>query len=165
MKKIILLVRHAKSGWNDASLSDIERKLTDRGKSDAKMMAKRLLKREIEIDGFVSSPAKRASKTAKIFMKEYDKNKKKLQLIPSLYEASVADFYNAVESMDNDYKTIALFSHNPGITDFVNSLDCQPVYDMPTCAVFGLEVKLKNWKDFREAKKEFLFFDYPKNEE
>ncbi|MGN6603078.1 MAG: SixA phosphatase family protein [Ginsengibacter sp.] len=165
MKKIILLVRHAKSGWNDASLSDIERKLTDRGKSDAKMMAKRLQKREIEIDGFVSSPAKRASKTAKIFMKEYDKNKKKLQLIPSLYEASVVDFYNAVESLDNDYKAVALFSHNPGITDFVNSLDCQPVYDMPTCAVFALEVKLKNWKDFREAKKEFLFFDYPKNEE
>ena len=83
MKKIILLVRHAKSGWNDASLSDLERKLTDRGKSDAKMMAKRLQKRSIEIDAFVSSPAKRASKTAKIFMKQYDKNKKNLQLIPT----------------------------------------------------------------------------------
>lgn len=165
MKKIILLVRHAKSGWDDASLSDIERKLTDRGKSDAKMMAKRLQKRMIEIDAFVSSPAKRAGKTAKIFRKVYDAKKKKLQFVPSLYEASVNDFYNAIESLDNDFKSVAIFSHNPGITDFVNSLDCQPVYDMPTCAVFAIEVKLKDWKDFREAKKEFLFFDYPKNEE
>lgn len=163
--KTILCVRHAKSGWDDPSLSDIERKLTDRGKSDAKVMAKRLKERSIEIDAFVSSTAKRAKKTAKIFMKEFEKDKKKLQLTPSLYEASVKDFYNVVESLDDKDKTIALFSHNPGITDFVNSFDTTPVYDMPTCSVYAIKVKTKNWKDFREAKKEFLFFDYPKNEE
>jgi phosphohistidine phosphatase len=163
--KTILCVRHAKSEWDDPSLSDIERKLTDRGKSDAKMMAKRLQERSIEIDGFVSSTAKRAKKTAKIFMKEFEKDKKKLQVTASLYEASVKDFYNVVESLDDKDKTIALFSHNPGITDFVNSFDTTPVYDMPTCSVYAIKVKTKNWKDFREAKKKFLFFDYPKNEE
>ena len=163
--KTILCVRHAKSGWDDPSLSDIERKLTDRGKSDAKMMAKRLQERSIEIDAFVSSTAKRAKKTAKIFMKEFEKDKKKLQLTASLYEASVKDFYDVIESLDDKDKTVALFSHNPGITDFVNSLDCTPVYDMPTCSVFAVKAKTKNWKDFRAAEKEFLFFDYPKNEE
>lgn len=163
--KTILCVRHAKSGWDDPSLSDIERKLTDRGKSDAKTMAKRLLERSIEIDAFVSSTAKRAKKTAKIFMEEFEKDKKKLQLTPSLYEASVKDFYDVVESLDDKDKTIALFSHNPGITEFVNSFDTTPVYDMPTCSVYAITVKAKHWKDFREAKKEFLFFDYPKNEQ
>ena len=163
--KTILCVRHAKSGWDDPSLSDIERKLTNRGKSDAKMMAKRLQERSIEIDAFVSSTAKRAKKTAKIFMKEFEKDKKKLQLTASLYEASVKDFYDVIESLDDKDKTVALFSHNPGITDFVNSLDCTPVYDMPTCSVFAVKAKTKNWKDFRAAEKEFLFFDYPKNEE
>ena len=163
--KTILCVRHAKSGWDDPSLSDIERKLTHRGKSDAKLMAKRLQERSIEIDAFVSSTAKRAKKTAKIFMKEFEKDKKKLQLTASLYEASVKDFYDVIESLDDKDKTVALFSHNPGITDFVNSLDCTPVYDMPTCSVFAVKAKTKNWKDFRAAEKEFLFFDYPKNEE
>ena len=79
--KTILCVRHAKSGWDDPSLSDIERKLTDRGKSDAKVMAKRLKERWIEIDAFVSSTAKRAKKTAKIFMKEFEKDKKKIKSI------------------------------------------------------------------------------------
>ena len=158
-------MRHAKSGWDDPSLSDIERKLTHRGKSDAKLMAKRLQERSIEIDAFVSSTAKRAKKTAKIFMKEFEKDKKKLQLTASLYEASVKDFYDVIESLDDKDKTVALFSHNPGITDFVNSLDCTPVYDMPTCSVFAVKAKTKNWKDFRAAEKEFLFFDYPKNEE
>lgn len=165
MMKTILCVRHAKSGWDDPSLSDIERKLTDRGKSDAKTMAKRLQERSIEIDAFVSSTAKRAKKTAKIFMKEFEKDKKKLQLTPSLYEASVKDFYDVVESLDDKDKTVALFSHNPGITEFVNSFDTSPVYDMSTCSVYAITVKTKHWKDFREAKKEFFFFDYPKNEQ
>jgi phosphohistidine phosphatase len=163
--KTILLVRHAKSGWDDPSLSDIERKLTDRGKSDAKTMAQRLQERSIKIDAFVSSTAKRAKKTAKIFMEEFEKDKKKLELRPSLYEASEKDFYDVVESLDDKDKTVALFSHNPAITDFANSLDTTAVNDMPTCSIYAIKVKTKTWKDFRESKKEFLFFDYPKNQE
>lgn len=162
--KTLLIIRHAKSGWDDLSLSDFERKLTDRGKLDATMMAKRIKKRSIGIDAFVSSPAKRAKKTAKIFMKEYEKDEKYLSLAPSLYEASVKDFYDVVENLDDKNTTVALFAHNPTITEFINSLECSPVYDMPTCAVYALEIKSKHWKEFKEAEKKFLFFDYPKNE-
>jgi len=163
--KTLLIIRHAKSGWDDPSLSDFDRTLTERGKSDAAMMAKRIIMNIIKIDAFVSSPAKRAKKTAKIFMKEYKKNETDLLLIPSLYEPSVADFYDAVETLDDKNDTIAIFSHNPGITEFVNSLKCSPIYNMPTCAVFAVKIKTKQWENFREAEKEFLLFDYPKNEE
>jgi phosphohistidine phosphatase len=165
MMKTLLLVRHAKSDWDDPSLSDFERTLTDRGNSDAKMMAKRLEEKSIKIDFFISSSAKRAKKTAKIFMQELEKDSKKLALLPSLYEASLKDFYDAVETLDDKNKNVALFSHNPGITEFVNSLDCSPIYNMPTCGVYAVTVKTKHWKDFRVAEKEFLFFDYPKNKE
>lgn len=161
--KTILLVRHAKSAWDDPSLSDFERKLMPRGKSDAKMMAKRLKEKDIEIDSFVSSSAKRAKKTAKIFMKEFETDKKKLKLLPSLYEASVNNFYDTVENLDDKEEIVALFSHNPGITHFANSLHCTPVYEMPTCSVYAISVNTKHWKDFRLAEKEFLFFDYPEN--
>ena len=160
--KTLLIIRHAKSGWDDASLSDFDRTLTDRGKSDAAMMAKRIKKSLIEIDAFVSSPAKRAKKTAKIFMKEYEKDEKHLSLVPSLYEALVKDFYDVVENLDDKNNSVALFSHNPGVTEFINSLECSPIYNMPACAVFALKIKTKHWKEFSEAKKEFLFFDYPK---
>ena len=161
--KTLLIIRHAKSGWDDASLSDFDRTLTERGKSDAAMMAKRIKKSSIEIDAFVSSPAKRAKKTAKIFMKEYEKDEKQLSLAPSLYEASVKDFYDVVENLEDKYNVVALFSHNPGVTEFINSLECSPIYNMPACAVFALKIKTKHWKEFSEANKEFLFFDYPKN--
>lgn len=162
--KTILLVRHAKSAWDDPSLPDFERKLTPRGKSDAKMMATRLLGKNIQIDLFISSPAKRAKKTAKIFMKEFEADKTRLKLLPSLYEASVKKFYEAIENLDNQEESIALFSHNPGITHFANSLDCTPVYEMHTCSVYAIKVNTQQWKDFHLAEKEFLFYDYPKND-
>jgi phosphohistidine phosphatase len=85
--KTLLLVRHAKSDWNDASLSDFDRPLNERGKRDAPAMAHRLLDKKIAIDAFISSPAKRARKTASIFSKEYGKDKEELILIDELYGA------------------------------------------------------------------------------
>lgn len=163
--KTLLLIRHAKSSWDSTVTSDFERPLNERGKNDAPAMAKRLLDKKISIDTFVSSPAKRAKKTAETFMKKYKIAEEKLTLIPSLYEASVDNFYRAVEQLPDENSSVALFSHNPGITDFINSLQCSPVYNMPTCAIYALEIKTEHWRDFRIADKKFLFFDYPKNKD
>ena len=161
--KTLLIVRHAKSSWGDLSLTDVDRPLNDRGKEDAPEMAKRLLDKKIKIDCFVSSPAKRAQKTAKLFMKEYDVKKDRLILVPALYEAAVSDFYKTVEHLDDSCNCVAIFSHNPGITDFVNSLTGYSTDNMPTCGVFAVSIDTKKWKDFKESEKNFLFFDYPKN--
>ncbi|HEX7458858.1 MAG TPA: histidine phosphatase family protein [Ginsengibacter sp.] len=161
--KTLLLIRHAKSSWNNVILPDFERPLNERGKYDAPLMAKRIKEKKIEIDAFVSSPAKRAKKTAEIFMDEFNAKGKKLIFIPSLYEATSEKFYDAIENLKDKYDTVALFAHNPGITDFINSLECSPVYNMPTCGVYAVKIKIKNWKEFRKANKEFLFFDYPKS--
>lgn len=161
--KTLFLIRHAKSSWDNITLPDIERPLNERGKYDAPLMAKRLKDKKIEIDAFVSSPAKRAKKTAEIFMDVFDAKEKKLVLIPSLYEATTEKYYDAIENLKEKYDTVAVFAHNPGITDFINSLECSPISDMPTCAVYALKIKTKSWKGFMVAYKEFLFFDYPKN--
>ena len=159
--KSLLLIRHAKSSW-DFDVEDFERPLNNRGNKDAPEMAKRLIKKDIKIDAFVSSPANRALSTAIHFIKEYGKKKKNIITIPSLYHATPKNFYSVIEELDNDLKTVALFSHNPGITEFANDLTNTPVDDMPTCAVYAVKADIKKWKDFREAKKEFWFFDYPK---
>ncbi|MEO7121151.1 MAG: histidine phosphatase family protein [Ginsengibacter sp.] len=161
--KTLILVRHAKSSWDNSVLTDFERPLNERGKHDAPQMAKRLKQKELEIDLFISSPAKRAKKTAEIFMHEFDLKEKNLLTIPALYEASVEKFLEVVSDIKDKNHTVALFAHNPGLTDFINLLECYPVYEMPTCGVFALKIKSKKWKDIKDAEKEFLFFDYPKN--
>lgn len=161
--KTLLLVRHAKSSWDNLQLADFERPLNDRGKKDAPVMAEKVRGKNIKIERFISSPAKRAKKTASIFMDEYGMKEKELVLLPSLYEASVRNFYDAVENINDKDDTVAFFSHNPGITAFVNTLTEKNIDNMPTCGVFAIKIKTKKWEDFKKAEKEFLFFDYPKN--
>jgi len=162
--KQLYLIRHAKSSWGDFSLPDFDRPLNERGKKDAPEMAKRLLDKKITIDAFVSSPAKRAKKTCRLFCKEYQAKEDEIIFIDSLYNPALNSFFEVTAALDNKYEHVAIFSHNPGITDFVNRL-CKDVKidEMPTCAIFAVEIDTDKWKNFITAEKKFLFFDYPKN--
>ena len=162
MKKLIV-VRHAKSSWDEQGLNDVERPLNDRGKKDAPEMAKRLNDKDIKVDLFISSPAKRAKRTACYFAKEYKVDKKDIVLVDKLYTADLESFYDVLHKLDDRVKTVALFSHNPGITEFVNTLTGIRVDNMPTCAVFAVQSDAETWAKFKESNKSFLFFDYPKN--
>jgi phosphohistidine phosphatase len=160
--KSLLLVRHAKSDWGNTSLSDFDRPLNERGKKDAPEMAARLLAKKIKINAFVASPAKRAAKTAKIFAAAFNVKKEDILSREELYLASPAMFYSVIETMDDDDDCIAVFSHNDGITEFANMLTDARIDNIPTCGIFAIRIKSKSWKDFRQAKKEFWFVDYPK---
>lgn len=161
--KSLILIRHAKSDWADVSLDDIDRPLNERGKRDAPLMAQRLLDKKIKIDSFIASPAKRAAKTARIFADELKFKKDNIIYKPELYLAGTEVFFSVVENADAAADCIALFSHNSGITDFANKLTNSRVDNIPTCGIFAISVKAKSWKEFRDAEKEFWFFDYPKN--
>lgn len=161
--KTLYIIRHAKSSWGDMSLPDFERPLNDRGKQDAPVMAERMIKRKANIDIFISSTAKRALKTCKLFCKVYKKDEEAIIRLDELYHASRDSFYNVVRTIDDRIDSAAIFSHNPGITDFVNDIQSKVKLDnMPTCAVFAINLNAKNWKDFSPEVNSFLFFDYPK---
>jgi phosphohistidine phosphatase len=160
--KSVLLIRHAKSSWDNVLQKDFDRTLNGRGHKDAPAMAKRLLEKKIKIDTFISSPAIRALTTASYFAKVYGTKEKDIMTFPELYEAALPVFYNVVKKTSNTFNTIAVFAHNPGITDFANSLSNTQIDDMPTCAIYAVQADIEDWKDFEKAKKTFWFFDYPK---
>ena len=161
--KTLLLVRHAKSSWDAPGLSDFDRPLNERGKKDAPEIAKRLKDKKIDIDLFVTSPAKRAKKTARYFAEEYGLKKDDIQLVDDLYLATPAAFQKTITDLSDKNNVVAIFSHNPGITEFVNSLTNVRIDDMPTCSVFAIHAETDSWSRFESAEKKFLFFDYPKN--
>ncbi|HEX5653647.1 MAG TPA: histidine phosphatase family protein [Chitinophagaceae bacterium] len=160
--KILLLIRHAKSDWSSPTLGDFDRPLNERGKRDAPVMAHRLLDQEIVIDAFIASPARRAKKTATIFAKAFKREKDAIIFKEELYGAPDSVFYEVIREAPDKYKSIAVFSHNPGITDFANQLTDVRIDNIPTCGVFAVKIDCKKWSDFQAAKKEFWFFDYPK---
>jgi phosphohistidine phosphatase len=161
--KSLLVVRHAKSSWEWDDLNDFERPLNERGKRDAPVMAQRLLAASAVPDLLLSSPAKRARKTALLFAKEFGMPEEGILFKSELYHAPVEVFYEVIHKMDDQVNTLAVFSHNPGITAFVNEFTPVKVDNMPTCGIYAIRIKAERWSDFRKADKDFWFFDYPKS--
>lgn len=161
--KTLILVRHAKSSWDETGLSDSERPLNERGKKDAPEMAKRLHKKGLAVDRFVSSPAERAFRTARYFAKAFDVKKGDIEVEKSLYGAIPTQFGRVVAALKDNDNMVMLFSHNPGITEYANTLTNVHTDNIPTCGVFAVQAEVESWKDFAKAEKKFLFYDYPKN--
>lgn len=163
--KTLLLVRHAKSTSHFGNTSDFSRTLNDRGVRDAIEMGKRLYEKKVAIDLFVSSPAERAKTTAELFIRQYNRDFKEILYISELYHAASETFESVVATLDDSKENVAMFSHNPGITDYVNSLCEQKVINMPTGAVFSVCADINSWTEFSAAKKKFVLFDFPKSTE
>lgn len=164
--KTLLLIRHAKSSWNDPDMDDFDRPLNKRGKQNAPEMAVRLLGRGLSPELVISSPAKRARSTARIMAKEWNYPREAILLEEELYLCYASTFLKVITRIDDDFSTVAIFAHNPGITDFANYLTEEIRIDnVPTAGVFAISANTEKWEDFDRADKKFLFFDYPKSEE
>lgn len=161
--KQLVVVRHAKSSWKSDVRDDFDRPLNDRGHHDAPLMARRLQSKFPEINAFVSSTANRALTTAHYFAEVYNVDKQQVMEVPALYHAAPDVFFDVISGFNDALHNVAVFSHNPGITEFVNQLTTVRIDDMPTCAMFAIQVKTESWQNFQTAEKSFLYFDYPKN--
>ncbi len=164
MAKTLLLIRHAKSDWGDLMLSDFERPLNHRGEINAPEMAKRLVKRELFPQQFISSPALRAITTAKYFAKELHINPSDIIQEKEIYDALTNSLMKVVNNLDESSNFTALFGHNPGITGLVNYLINQEISHLPTCGMALIKFPFDQWKMVSSGTGELVFFDFPKND-
>lgn len=162
--KTLYLVRHAKSSWDYPHLDDIDRPLNNRGKKDAPEMGRRLKMRGIFPDLMISSPAERAYKTCKKIAKMLDYPKGEIEIDEDVYHASEDGLLEVVRSCDDIWKSVMLFGHNPGFTDFANSLSNENIENIPTSGVFACKFDTDSWEEVDFGSGRMLFFDYPKKE-
>lgn len=160
MKKLVL-VRHAESGSPGLYERDIDRALTDSGRADARQMAAYLKMENFSFRRICSSPAKRALQTAELFREVLALENDILTVDEDLYLPRIQDFYSAIATTAKDVSAMLLFSHNPGITEFIAELGCHEPVQMPPGGMFGLQTDISDWKDFQAARKTFLFHRYP----
>lgn len=159
--KSLVLIRHAEAQWGNFSQEDLNRKLTARGGRDAKQIATRLQQQKVFPEKIYSSTATRALETAAIFMNLFNTEKDNLTVEKSLYEPSVESFFDVTMHIPDAVGTAFIFSHNNGISEFINHLECHSPVQMPACGVFAIAVDAEHWNIFRAAAKRFLFFMTP----
>lgn len=160
--KTIYFVRHAKSSWDNPTLSDHDRPLNDRGKSDAPLMADLLTAREKKCDGIITSTAKRARATAKHFQKAFGLQKEQVIKVEELYHAYPAQITAVVRSIPAEWNTVLLFGHNPGFTELANELIGDYIDNVPTCGIIGARADVTDWAAWSPAKATRHCFYFPK---
>jgi len=154
-RKILYIARHAKSSWDDMSLSDFERPLNARGKRDVPFIAELLKNKSIKPDLILSSPAKRAKKTAKHYHKTLGGE---LRFDARIYEASSLTLYQLVQEALQSVESVMIVGHNPGLSTLNDMLSDKSIYNIPTAGVVGISFE----NPTLEKKGKALFFEYPK---
>lgn len=162
--KILTLLRHAKSSWDDSGLPDRERPLNGRGKRDAPEMGRRIAAHGIRPSLIITSPAVRARKTAKIVAREIGYPIEFLQRENALYLASLDTLLDTVVAQDNSFNSLMVVGHNPGLTEFANFLLPGITNNLPTSGVVSVQLDTEDWSLYRRPKAKLLAYDYPKLE-
>ncbi len=160
--KTLTLVRHAKSSWEHRDLSDRERPLNKRGERDAPKMGKRIAAHGIRPSLIVSSPAKRAWKTAKIIAKEIGYPLEFLQREDGLYLASVSEILDIIVAQEVGFNSLMIVGHNPGMTEFANFLSPGLTNNLPTAGVVSVDIDQDDWSLYERPPTELKVHDYPK---
>src|SRR5215212_820320 len=119
--KTLLLLRHAKSSWDNPSQQDFDRPLAERGKRDAPRMGRALKERGPEPDLIVSSPAVRARQTVEAAINAAGFTAA-LQFDESIYEAGLGELMRVVRNLPNSSSTVLMVGHNPGFEGLVYRL-------------------------------------------
>ncbi|UPL48688.1 SixA phosphatase family protein [Hymenobacter sublimis] len=161
--KTLYLMRHAKSSWSFDDLTDKERPLNDRGRDDAPAMGQALAKRNIQLDLLLTSPSVRTLSTAALVAHELEYPAEKIQVVDSIYEATVPDLLNVVRQCPDSADSVLLVGHNPTITEFANILSPSSIPDMPTAAIVCLKFNCARWTEIDQTNAEYYFYDHPKN--
>ena len=158
--KTLFIVRHAKSSWKYEGINDHDRPLKKRGINDAYLISKNMMSNFAKPDVFVTSSAIRALHTGLIFCDTFNYPLANLKINRSLYSFSDGYLIKTVKTLDDDYNSAIIFSHDHGINTFVNKYGNKLIQHVPTCGVIGLKLNIRHWKNLTKGKT--IFFDFPK---
>lgn len=160
--KTLLMLRHAKSSWDDANLADFDRPLNDRGRTAAPFMGELMARKGLVPDIVVSSPAKRAVQTADL-VKKGAKADYRIHYDERIYEASLGTLRQVVSEIEDEHESAMLVGHNPGFEGLVRLLTGQ-IEPMPTAALAVINLKIDHWADVAVGSGELVDLFRPKEE-
>ena len=144
MKKLLLL-RHAKSDWGDASLPDFERPLNERGRRAAPLIGRFIREQGLHPQLVIASPAQRTMDTASLVIAasgieaetRYDER---------IYEAQVANLLQVISEIDDRKTEVLLVGHNPGVESLIEYLTGE-TRRVPTAALASMTLDVGRWRE------------------
>lgn len=143
--KTLYIMRHAKSSWDNPNWSDFERPLNKRGLETAPFMGEIIYKNNFQAELVLSSPAKRAKQTA-VLVREVAGIEPEIHYDERVYEASPQMLLQVLGELENDFASVLIVGHNPGIEGLIRFLtgESEP---MPTAGLAVIDLNVEKWND------------------
>lgn len=165
MERILLLMRHAKSDWNDHSLDDLHRPLNKRGRHDAPIMGKFIRDTVGSPDQIICSNATRAKETAEL-VAESSNYKQDLVVEPALYNSNDNQYIESICMVTEEVRNLLIVGHNPTIEQLISSLSSgrpnEVSLRVPTASVACFIVEDRDWNNIELGLCELKWFVNPK---
>ncbi|MDZ4688567.1 MAG: histidine phosphatase family protein [Planctomycetaceae bacterium] len=148
--KTLLLLRHAKSGWDQPQLADHDRPLTKRGIKAARRMGRLIVDDAIALDAVLCSTAVRARETwnhVRESMSELGRTPPSASFVAELYHCELEQFAPIIGSAPDTARTLLLIGHNPGLEELLAQLTGED-HQAPTATLAVLELDIAAWTEF-----------------
>lgn len=147
--KTLLLLRHAKSSWKDATLPDHDRPLNKRGRKAAPRMGRLMHETDLRPDCILCSTATRARETLQLVQSELGKN------IPEtfhaeLYHCDVSQLLSVLREVAEPAVRVLVIGHNPDLELFLEQVTGQSER-LSTGALARIELDLVNWSELTDS--------------
>jgi phosphohistidine phosphatase len=148
--KTLILIRHAKSSWEN-NLPDKLRPLLPKGLLGIEKVAKACV--EFLPKNFVifSSDAVRTRETARVFCRTINYNFQEIDFTDALYTFEYYDLIKFIKKIDDVCNNIIIFGHNFALTDFINQHSDYELDNLPTSGFVKLEFDVENWQNIKKG--------------
>lgn len=165
--KLLGLLRHAKSDWDDLSLRDFDRGLNKRGRKGAALMGAHILDHGVKWDAILASPAERVQRTL-----EASGLTAPITFDPDAYLADSSTLIRLLCEHGDDTHALLLAAHNPGLQELALDLasadnesdlfeEVRTKY--PTAAFTVIELDIDDWKDCAPGRGRIVHFARPRD--
>ena len=148
--KTLLLLRHAKSSWDDSRLDDHDRPLNERGRRDGPQMGLVVRQHRLTPDVIVASDAVRARLTAEAVAASAG-YVGEIVMDPRLYLASPNDIVDVLRAVrGTKTATVMIVGHNPGLEELLARMTGEREA-MPTAALAQIVLPIDRWRDLESS--------------
>lgn len=168
--KTLILLRHAKSGWDDPVARDFDRPLNGKGERAAFAMGRHARSLGLSFDRVIASPAVRVVETLHHFSEGYGRAIEP-EWEKRAYLASSGTLLDLVRDQDDSLDRLLLVGHNPGLEELI--LDLVPAQGggelrerveakFPTASLAVLSIG-RSWQDADTGLAELIRFVRPRD--
>ena len=163
--KTLIIVRHGAFDHSNTQITDSDHPLTRDGRRQTEEMARQFARLDIYPDLLVSSTAKRAIETAKIYAKRLKIPAASIRIKKNIFEAERSEILRVVQSIDDTASTILLIGHHPAVTNLLQHLVDSDIEKMSLASLAVLELSTESWRTISFKQGELVKYLEPKESE